>query len=382
MAVNRYAKKVQQKNEQAENHAANALKDMSSYLNEGIDTNGEIQEVALKNIKVNPSNDYRQLDEQEDIEVLADDIERNGLLHNLVVSKRKTGEYVILSGERRFRALNILMKRELEKQSKGDLGADLGKYRQVPCRVISDLTERKEQIILDAANLQTRGGAGDEKLTRMAMERYRDNVKEEYGLSEAQARELLLKITNIGRSSIFRNFRIIDELIPELQELLNKGEISKKDADSFLKLTHEQQNSVNRAILAFKSDNDENSDNYFKNKKKVIDGLLEATEAKTEKVATEYIDKVLDEVKNFKKEESTSIKTEQTVKAVEKMSYRDKVIKECNDIHYKISKLKKKKIDKIKEIDKAASSKDETVLNHIDSLIKELQEFRREIAED
>ena len=382
MAVNRYAKKVRQKNEQAENHAANALKDMSSYLNEGIDNNGEIQEVALKNIKVNPSNDYRQLDEQEDIEVLADDIERNGLLHNLVVSKRKTGEYVILSGERRFRALNILMEREMEKQGRGDPAADVGKYRQVPCRVISDLTERKEQIILDAANLQTRGGAGDEKLTRMAMERYRDNVKEEYGLSEAQARELLLKITNIGRSSIFRNFRIIDELIPELQELLNKGEISKKDADSFLKLTHKQQNNVNRAILAFKSKNNENSDNYFKNKKTVIDGLLEATEAKTEKAATEHINKVLDEVKNFKKEESTAIKTEQTVKAVEKMSYRDKVIKECNDIHSKISKLKKKKIDKIKEIDKVASSKDETVVNHIDCLIKELQEFRREIAED
>ncbi len=381
MAVNRYAKKVQQKNEQAENQATNALKDMSTYLNDGIEGSSEIQELSLKNIKVNPSNDYRQLDEQEDIEVLADDIERNGLLHNLVVSKRKTGEYIILSGERRFKALNILMDRELEKQKMGDLSADVGKYRQIPCRVISDLSERKEQIILDAANLQTRGGAGDEKLTRMAMERYRDNVKEEYGLSETQARELLFKITNIGRSSIFRNFRIIDELIPELQDLLNKDEINKKEADSFLKLTKEQQAGVNQAILTFKANSNQNSDNYYKHRKMLLDELLKATEAKTEKLATEKIEKILAGVKEIKREESTA-KTEQTIKAIEKMSYRDKVIKECNDIHSKISKLKKKKIDKIKEIDSVASSENETILSHIDCLIKELEEFRKEIAEE
>ena len=382
MAKNRYAKKVRRKNEQVESQSANALRDMSSYLNEGVNNTGDIEEISLSHIKLNPANDYRELDEDEDIQVLADDIERNGLLHNLVVSKRMSGEYIILSGERRFRALNILLGKEVEKQAKGDNDADVGKYRQVPCRVIKDLTERKEQIILDAANLQTRGGAGNEKLTRLAMERYRDNVKAEYGLTEAQARDLLLKITNIGRSSIFRNFKIIDDLIPELQERLNDGEISKKEADSFLKLTKEQQNTVNKAILAFDAISTEKGDNYTKDKKDVIDRLLGATEEKTEKAAGEVIDNVLAEINSRKNVEPAENKEEKTVKTVEKLSYRDKVIKECNDIHSKITKLKKKKVDKIREIDKAASTSEETIVNHIDELIKELEEFRKEITEE
>ena len=53
------------------------------------------------------------------------------------------------------------------------------------------------------------------------------------------------------------------------------------------------------------------------------------------------------------------------------------------DKGYIVPKIDSKNyIDKIKEIDKAAPSKDETVVNHIDCLIKELQEFRNEIAED
>lgn len=379
MAKNRYAKKVQKQNAQLANQAANALKDMSSYLNEGIDNAGEIQEISLKQIIINEANDYRQLDDITDIEILADDIERNGLLHNLVVSKRKNGDYVILSGERRYRALNMLMEREMEKQAKGDTTADIGKYRHVPCRVISNLTERKEQIILDAANLQTRGGAGDEKLTRFAMERYRDNVKEEYSLTEEQARDLLLKITNIGRSSIFRNFKIIDNLIPQLKDRLNSDEITKKEADVFLKLTQEEQNNVDRAILLFNELYSNDSEDYPKKKKEVIDRLLQAAEEKTEKACDDSLREIIRDIENIKKEESE--KKEVTVKVAEKLSYRDKVIKECDDIQKKVSKLKKKKVDKIREIDLASENEDETILKHIDRIIEELQQFRKEISE-
>ena len=50
-------------------------------------------------------------DNGEDIEILAEDIKRNGLLHNLVVfPEQEDGKtvYVLLSGERRYRALMLL----------------------------------------------------------------------------------------------------------------------------------------------------------------------------------------------------------------------------------------------------------------------------------
>ena len=69
-------------------------------------------EIALQDIELNPDNAiFRQLDTDEDVETLANDIDRNGLMHNLVVYPRTDGKqtkYVLLSGERRYKALNYL----------------------------------------------------------------------------------------------------------------------------------------------------------------------------------------------------------------------------------------------------------------------------------
>ena len=116
----------------------------------------KIVKIDISKIDVNPNNDYRLSDTQEGIMSLAKDIENNGLLHNLVVSKRENGKYIIISGERRFRALSYLFQKEK------DNNGDVAKYRSVPCRVVEGLTERQEMIMLDAANLQARGGAGGE----------------------------------------------------------------------------------------------------------------------------------------------------------------------------------------------------------------------------
>ena len=72
----------------------------------------ELREIALQDIELNPDNAiFRQLDTDEDVETLANDIDRNGLMHNLVVYPRTDGKqtkYVLLSGERRYKALNYL----------------------------------------------------------------------------------------------------------------------------------------------------------------------------------------------------------------------------------------------------------------------------------
>ena len=72
----------------------------------------ELREIALQDIELNPDNAiFRQLDTDEDVETLANDIDRNGLMHNLVVYPRTDGKqtkYVLLSGERT--ALNYLQR--------------------------------------------------------------------------------------------------------------------------------------------------------------------------------------------------------------------------------------------------------------------------------
>ena len=52
---------------------------------------GEYMELNIDDIEVNPDNDiYREADTEEEIILLANDIKRSGLLHNLVVCP-KTG---------------------------------------------------------------------------------------------------------------------------------------------------------------------------------------------------------------------------------------------------------------------------------------------------
>ena len=61
------------------------------------------------------------------IEALADNIQAEGLLQNLVVRKTKGGKFAVSGGERRRRALGVLISRKQMKATD-----------EVPCKLISD----------------------------------------------------------------------------------------------------------------------------------------------------------------------------------------------------------------------------------------------------
>ena len=73
----------------------NALKQVNSnaagsFYNDLLTAKHKIEyaskDIALSNIRTNPDNEiFRELDDDDDIRILADDIKRNGLMHNLVV---------------------------------------------------------------------------------------------------------------------------------------------------------------------------------------------------------------------------------------------------------------------------------------------------------
>ena len=103
----------------------------------------ELREIALQDIELNPDNAiFRQLDTDEDVETLANDIDRNGLMHNLVVYPRTDGKqtkYVLLSGERRYKALNYL-------QARGDAKCNTVKN----CRVVTTpLSDNEKKVMLN-----------------------------------------------------------------------------------------------------------------------------------------------------------------------------------------------------------------------------------------
>lgn len=347
-----------------------------------------IVKVDISKIEVNPNNDYRLSDTEEGILSLATDIENNGLLHNLVVSKRENGRYIIISGERRFRALSYLFNKEVE--NKGDVA----KYRTVPCRVVEGLSERQEMIMLDAANLQTRGGAGDEAHVRNAMVRYRDNAKAEYGLSDKEARELLVQITPFSKSSIISNINIRDNLRQELKILLDAGEITKRSANGFVKLTQKQQKTISDTVFALKDTFAQNGDRYLVEREKAVAGFFAALEETTDIKTEEKIEAARlaaeETMAKYKAEEMERLKgekqgkaggeSEQANKQEKQEAQRDVYLKKCNQIKKGLSDLSKAKtVSRIKEFDVATEEQTRKVLLQVEEIIKLAQSLKDQL---
>ena len=193
--------------------------------------------LPLGAIEVNPDNDYADSDNEESIRKLADDIKRNGLLHNIVVSLIAPGKYKLLSGERRFRAYMLL------EQETGD-----EKYRTIYALVKRNLSQLQEQIILDAANLQTRGTPAEEKKLRKAGLRFIENLKQEFGISDEEAVRMTKEYSDVNGKTIDRNIMLERDLDKSLLSLLDAGEISKNDAITFAQLDPETQGQIAQAL--------------------------------------------------------------------------------------------------------------------------------------
>ena len=151
----------------------------------------EIKQIKLTNIKIHPDNIYNKNDTEEALYELAQNIKENGLMHNAVVTRRPGEEgYILLSGERRFKAYNLLYNRAKETGDK----EEMKKYSYLPCKIINisvkeeNLRRNAEQLYLDTANVFTREGIADSDMFETVSVRYINNLQAVYGLSESEAK--------------------------------------------------------------------------------------------------------------------------------------------------------------------------------------------------
>lgn len=234
-------------------------------------------DVRLKDIELNPDNEiFRQLDDEEDIRLLAEDIQRNGLLHNLVLFPKQEGKeqkYVLLSGERRCRALDYLQRR-------GD-----AKWNTVQnCRVIlTPLSDNEKKVLLYSANLQVRGGFGDEKIRRKAVAEFVNCLQQEpYNLTLAKAKAAVKEISTATASSIDKDLRIETTLNADLRTLLDEKFLLRSEAESYLRLTEEEQKIAAEKFLALRAVDDPALEKEREDvRRKFRDALQAVTEART-----------------------------------------------------------------------------------------------------
>ena len=209
------------------------LHDAQTLLNRSLGTDSDdYRSIPLSQIMINPQNDYSADDTEEDIRELAGDIERNGLLHNIVVSDRtkENGMYLILSGERRYRAVRMLFEEKKE-----------NRYAVILCKVLAGLEPLDEMLVLDAANLQTRGGMQDERRFRKATLRFIENLRKKGGVSERDAIGLATRYTGVSDKLIDKNLSVERNLHPDILSLLDRDLIPKNQAVQYARLPEETQ---------------------------------------------------------------------------------------------------------------------------------------------
>lgn len=179
--------------------------------------NFNVQYIDIKDIERSKKNFYEIVN----VDELAEDIKMNGLNHNLVVRKLDNGKYELISGERRYTALTQLVEQ----------GNEI--FALVPCKVI-EANDIDSEIILIQANAQTRELTEIEKLeqvkrlTELYKTKKKNGEKVPGKIREIIANDLKLSPTQVGRYE-----RINKNLIPELKEILENGNLTIANASEF-----------------------------------------------------------------------------------------------------------------------------------------------------
>ena len=330
----------------------------------------ESRDISLFNIRTNPDNEiFREIDDDEDIRILADDIKRNGLLHNLVMfpsTEEGREVYVLLSGERRYRALKLLVE-------EGDTSWQIVRN----CNIITtELSDNEKKVLLYSANLQVRGGLNDEAVRRKAVSEFIECLqKEPYNMNRVDALKAIKSVSSVNPKTIDRDARLEDKLKGSLKELLDAKFLSRSECESYLRFDDEKQEEIGQkyqelnAVDCHGDTGEEAGKNHIEVlrdtlhdtfREYLFSALQQRTRAEHEetyKKSIEYFDSELQELK--KKAEEFGI------------------IKECNtpeevaDFEYDAQKDATK--DVAKKERKAADISVSAVLKTTPTIIKKLQ---------
>lgn len=368
------------------------------------------KEAAIKDIEPIPrnliafheNNDYRELDSEETIAQLADAIRRQGLLDNLVVVRRPSRisgnedkRYVLLSGERRLRAIEMLCEQSEEMATK---------FATVPCNVIhedffelpaetkdrlhaagmndEDIRGIQELIIIDEANLQRRGGVGDERMQRKAAIRYSNNLIIIYGIDQKEADNITKQISGQNIRTTIRNLKIERDLIAPLKELLDNDLIKKDEAEKYCMFDVSEQEALSAALTGLADvqmlSKGNPSPEFIVARNAFSEALAKRNRIEREKLfllAQQNTNKIIEEIKNEKRP--------QVRKNTAARDTREKFSASLATLETRINGLSSKRsIRQMAQLNKSAAENEQSYCDKIDSMIQRLQTLKEKILEE
>lgn len=176
------------------------------------------RDISIKKMYSNDKNFYSM----QDIEELAGKILAVGLLENMVVTYDPCddGEYRIIAGERRWRALNLLVGRGYEE------------FEIATCQIKSPMEEHEERVQIIIANAYRSKTVMDvleeEKQLKQSLQYMKENnlKLQGYDLNSGRLRDVIADIMNTTTTRIAQIESINKRLIPEFTKELQEGRLT------------------------------------------------------------------------------------------------------------------------------------------------------------
>lgn len=201
-------------------------KDMKSAASDSFIDN--IEMIEVDNILENDDNFYSL----SDIELLADDIEREGLMHNLVVTKTDGG-YLLKSGHRRLAAIKLLIKEKRLKSTK------------IPCYVSGEKTEAETQFDLIMLNATQRKYSDADVLREYEeIERTFKALDAEGKPLKGRIRDNIAAVLKVSPAQVGKIENIKHNAVPEVEKAVKSGAMSISTANEVAKLPEEKQREI------------------------------------------------------------------------------------------------------------------------------------------
>ncbi len=191
------------------------------------------KDIAIKQMYSNDKNFYSI----PDIEQLAQDILTVGLLENLTVvhDPCDRGEYRIIAGERRWRALTLLVEKGYEE------------FSVASCQIKTPAEEHEEMIQLIIANTYRNKTVADILEEQKTLEETLKYMKENgltlhgYKLDSGRLRDVIAGMMQVSSTKIGQIESVNKKLIPEFTEELKEGRLTFSAAYEISKMSEDIQ---------------------------------------------------------------------------------------------------------------------------------------------
>lgn len=177
----------------------------------------------------NPYNEFDEVNDNEIVKQLADSILVQGLIEPIVLNKVNDDRYIILSGERRFKAVSLLG------------------WKAVNAQVYDNLDNTTAQLVLHSSNLEVREYTSGQKLVfykdvKGLLAKMKDEGKISGGLQKAIANML-----HINDRQVRKYERICSELSEQEQKQIIDNKVSINDG---YKLAQQRKNENKKSCEA------------------------------------------------------------------------------------------------------------------------------------